>query len=47
MPDGRFILIEPIEEKAPEDPAPVHLRVTMNWYEEFRDRDQDLSADNC
>ena len=38
--DGqRFILAEPVEEGA-DAPAPS-IRVVMNWYEEFRDRQQD------
>jgi len=37
-PDGeRFVLVEPVEGKAP-DPV---IRVVLNWHEEFRDREQD------
>ena len=38
--DGqRFILAEPVGEGA--DAPEPSIRVVMNWYEEFRDREQD------
>ena len=34
--DGqRFVIAEPVEEEA----APAAIRVVLNWYEEFRDRE--------
>ena len=35
--DGKqFVIAEPVGE-----PSPLAIRVVLNWYEEFRDREQD------
>ena len=40
--DGqRFILAEPVEEGADADAAVPSIRVVLNWFEEFRDHNQD------
>ena len=35
--DGRFLMIEPVESE--ENPPVIH--VVENWYEAYRDREQD------
>ncbi len=37
--DGRFLMVEPIEPEG--EPPKPSIRITQNWYEEFRDREQD------
>ena len=41
MPGGRFVIVESIEEDDSQTSPPIHMRVTQNWYEEFRGREQD------
>ena len=36
LPDGRFLIIEPIGWD-----SAAKIRVVQNWYKEFRDREQD------
>ncbi len=38
--DGRFVMVEDVvaEGETPRNPA---IRITENWYEEFRNREQD------
>ncbi len=39
--DGqRFVTMAPVED-GDEESAPPKIRVVQNWYEEFRDREQD------
>ncbi len=37
--DGRFVMIEDVEDESGEPRKPA-IHITENWYEEFRDREQ-------
>ena len=37
-PDGHFVIVEPMSESDSDDGPPILMRITQNWYEEFRDR---------
>lgn len=37
--DGRFVMIEDVEDESGEPRKPA-IRIVENWYEEFRDREQ-------
>ena len=37
MPDGRFVILEPVDDDTTQEPPEMRLRITQNWYEEFRD----------
>ncbi len=39
-PDGRFLIVEPADAEGSDRKAPS-IHVVENWYEEFRDREQD------
>ena len=38
LTDGRFVLLDSVESAEAEPPS---IHVVENWYEEFRDREQD------
>ena len=38
--DGRFVVIEEVIDESSDQPKPA-IHITENWYEEFRDREQD------
>ena len=41
--DGRFVLVE---DAGGEEARPPSIRVVLNWYEEFRDREQNSPEKN-
>ena len=41
MPDGRFVILEPVADDDSQASQPIYMRITQNWYEEFRDHERD------
>ena len=41
-PDGRFVIVERVDESTEgQTDEPLRMRLIENWFEEFRDREQD------